>query len=41
MAFSFAIPVFVLHLDFDLWLKQAITLLVIACPCALVTEVAQ
>jgi Cd2+/Zn2+-exporting ATPase len=32
----FAIPVFVLHLDFDLWLKQAITLLVIACPCALV-----
>ncbi|SEA04146.1 Cd2+/Zn2+-exporting ATPase [Flavobacterium gillisiae] len=32
----FAVPVFVLHLDFDLWLKQAITLLVIACPCALV-----
>ena len=32
----FAIPVFVLHLDFNLWLKQAITLLVIACPCALV-----
>lgn len=32
----FAIPVFVLQLDFDLWLKQAITLLVIACPCALV-----
>jgi Cd2+/Zn2+-exporting ATPase len=32
----FAIPVFVLHLDFDIWLKQAITLLVIACPCALV-----
>ena len=30
------IPVFILHLDFDLWLKQAITLLVIACPCALV-----
>jgi Cd2+/Zn2+-exporting ATPase len=27
---------FFLHLDFDLWLKQAITLLVIACPCALV-----
>jgi Cd2+/Zn2+-exporting ATPase len=27
---------FYLHLDFDLWLKQAITLLVIACPCALV-----
>lgn len=32
----FAIPVFVFQLDFDLWLKQAITLLVIACPCALV-----
>jgi Cd2+/Zn2+-exporting ATPase len=32
----FAIPVFILQLDFDLWLKQAITLLVIACPCALV-----
>ena len=32
----FTIPVFVLHLDFDIWLKQAITLLVIACPCALV-----
>jgi Cd2+/Zn2+-exporting ATPase len=32
----FAIPVFILHLDFNLWLKQAITLLVIACPCALV-----
>ncbi|WP_339921614.1 cation-translocating P-type ATPase [uncultured Flavobacterium sp.] len=32
----FAIPVFILDLDFDLWLKQAITLLVIACPCALV-----
>ncbi|MEZ7498975.1 cation-translocating P-type ATPase [Flavobacterium sp. Arc3] len=32
----FAVPVFILHLDFDLWLKQAITLLVIACPCALV-----
>ncbi|NGY38403.1 cation-translocating P-type ATPase [Flavobacterium sp. XN-5] len=32
----FTIPVFILHLDFDLWLKQAITLLVIACPCALV-----
>jgi Cd2+/Zn2+-exporting ATPase len=25
-----------LHLDFDIWLNQAITLLVIACPCALV-----
>jgi Cd2+/Zn2+-exporting ATPase len=32
----FAIPVFILHLDFDIWLNQAITLLVIACPCALV-----
>lgn len=32
----FAVPVFILQLDFDLWLKQAITLLVIACPCALV-----
>jgi Cd2+/Zn2+-exporting ATPase len=32
----FAIPVFILGLDFDLWLNQAITLLVIACPCALV-----
>ena len=32
----FTIPVFLLHLDFDLWLKQSITLLVIACPCALV-----
>lgn len=32
----FAIPVFVLHLDFNHWLQQAVTLLVIACPCALV-----
>ena len=32
----FAIPVFVLHLDLNHWLQQAITLLVIACPCALV-----
>jgi Cd2+/Zn2+-exporting ATPase len=32
----FIVPVFVLHLDFDHWLLQAITLLVIACPCALV-----
>jgi Cd2+/Zn2+-exporting ATPase len=32
----FAVPVFILQLDFDLWLNQAITLLVIACPCALV-----
>ena len=31
-----AIPVFILHLDFNHWLQQAITLLVIACPCALV-----
>lgn len=30
------IPAFVLNLDFDHWLLQAITLLVIACPCALV-----
>ncbi len=34
--FIFIIPVFFLQLDFNLWLKQAITLLVIACPCALV-----
>jgi Cd2+/Zn2+-exporting ATPase len=32
----FVIPVFVLHKDFNQWLQQAITLLVIACPCALV-----
>ncbi len=32
----FVIPVFVLHLDLNHWLLQAITLLVIACPCALV-----
>ncbi|MBK8242503.1 MAG: cation-translocating P-type ATPase [Saprospiraceae bacterium] len=32
----FAIPVFIFHLDFNHWLQQAITLLVIACPCALV-----
>ncbi len=32
----FGVPVLILNLDFDLWLKQAITLLVIACPCALV-----
>jgi len=30
------VPVFILHLDLHHWLKQAITLLVIACPCALV-----
>ncbi|MDR1526553.1 MAG: cation-translocating P-type ATPase [Dysgonamonadaceae bacterium] len=30
------IPVFVLHQDFHHWLRQAITLLVISCPCALV-----
>ncbi|MBC5838206.1 heavy metal translocating P-type ATPase [Flavobacterium muglaense] len=34
--FVLIVPVFILHLDFDHWLKQAITLLVIACPCALV-----
>ncbi len=32
----FVIPVFALHLPLDKWLNQAITLLVIACPCALV-----
>lgn len=32
----FVIPVFVLGKDFNQWLQQAITLLVIACPCALV-----
>ena len=32
----FVIPVFVLQLDLNHWLQQAITLLVIACPCALV-----
>lgn len=32
----FTIPVFVLDLDLNHWLHQAITLLVIACPCALV-----
>jgi Cd2+/Zn2+-exporting ATPase len=32
----FVIPVFVMHKDFNHWLQQAITLLVIACPCALV-----
>ncbi len=35
-ALLFAIPVFVLHLNSHHWLQQAITLLVIACPCALV-----
>ncbi len=30
------VPVFILGEDFDPWLKQAITLLIIACPCALV-----
>ncbi|MBK9270264.1 MAG: cation-translocating P-type ATPase [Saprospiraceae bacterium] len=34
--FLFIIPVFILHLDLSHWLQQAITLLVIACPCALV-----
>jgi Cd2+/Zn2+-exporting ATPase len=32
----FVVPVFVFNLDFNHWLQQAITLLVIACPCALV-----
>ncbi len=32
----FVVPVFVLHKDLHHWLQQAITLLVIACPCALV-----
>ncbi len=30
------VPVFMMGLPFDQWLKQAITVLVIACPCALV-----
>ncbi len=34
--FVFVIPVFILDLDLSHWLQQAITLLVIACPCALV-----
>lgn len=32
----FLVPVVLLGLEVDLWLQQAITLLVIACPCALV-----
>ncbi len=32
----FIVPVFVFNLDFNHWLQQAISLLVIACPCALV-----
>jgi Cd2+/Zn2+-exporting ATPase len=32
----FLVPVFIFNLDFNHWLQQAITLLVIACPCALV-----
>lgn len=32
----FVVPVFILQLDLNHWLQQAITLLVIACPCALV-----
>ncbi len=32
----FVIPVFIYHQDFNKWLEQAVTLLVIACPCALV-----
>lgn len=30
------VPVFVLNLDFETWFREALTLLVIACPCALV-----
>lgn len=30
------VPVYLLHQPFDHWLEQAITILVIACPCALV-----
>ncbi len=33
---TFSIPVFVYHGDVNHWLLQAVTLLVIACPCALV-----
>ncbi len=32
----FVVPVFILHQDLNHWLKQAVTLLVISCPCALV-----
>lgn len=32
----YVVPVFILHQDHDRWLLQAVTLLVIACPCALV-----
>ncbi|MCL1943796.1 MAG: cation-translocating P-type ATPase [Candidatus Azobacteroides sp.] len=35
----FVIPVFVFGLDVDHWLKQAVTLLVISCPCALVISI--
>ncbi|MBL0342904.1 MAG: cation-translocating P-type ATPase [Bacteroidetes bacterium] len=35
-ALIFAVPVFVLNKEMNQWLEQAITLLVIACPCALV-----
>lgn len=35
-ALLFVIPVFILNKEMTLWLEQAITLLVIACPCALV-----
>ncbi len=34
----FVVPVFFLNLDFNHWLQQAITLLVIGCPCALVVS---
>ncbi len=32
----FTVPVFILQLDWHHWLNQAVTLLVISCPCALV-----
>ncbi len=35
-ALVFTIPVFILNLEINHWMQQAITLLVIACPCALV-----
>lgn len=34
----FAVPVFFLGKPFDVWLQSALTLLVIACPCALVVS---
>ena len=35
-ALLFIVPVFILHEPLEKWLQQSITLLVIACPCALV-----